>query len=113
MMRKAILFPLFGVALLGAQAAMAAGIGHSFFMRGQVVDKDAAGTVICIGSADGAKVGQVLEVYRIKRTHGKMPNYGRTLTGHVTVDRIVDEHFAHATVTDGTASVNDIVELQS
>ena len=113
MMRKAILFPLLGLALLGAQAASAAGIGHSFFMRGQIVDKDAGGMVVCIGSADGAKVGQVLEVYRIKRTHGKTPSYGRTLTGHVTVDRIVDEHFAHAAVTDGTAAVNDVVELQS
>jgi len=113
MMHKAIMFPLFGLALLGAQPVLAAGIGHSFFMRGQIVDKDAGGTVICIGSADGAKVGQVLEVYRVKRTHGKMPSYGRTLTGHVMVDRIFDEHFAHAAVTDGTSAVNDVVELQS
>lgn len=112
-MHKAIIFPLFALALLGAQPALAADIGHSIFMRGQIVHKDASGTVVCIGSADGAKVGQVLEVYRVKRTHGKMPTYGRSLTGHVTVNRIVDEHFAHVVVTDGTPAVNDIVELRS
>jgi hypothetical protein len=113
MMRKAIIFPLIGLALLGTQPVLAAGIGHSFFMRGQVVDTDSSGKVVCIGSADGAKVGQVLEVYRVKRTHGKTPSYGRTLTGHVTVDRIVDEHFAHVVISDGAAAVNDVVELQS
>lgn len=112
MMRKTVMFTLFGLALLGAQPAFAAGIGHSFFMRGQIVDKDDSGRVVCIGSADGAKVGQVLEVFRVKRTHAKTPSYGLTLVGHVTIDRIFDEHFAHVTVGDGTAAVNNVVELK-
>jgi hypothetical protein len=51
-------------------AANAAGIGHSFFMRGSVVDMADGKATICIGKADGAKVGQTLDVVRVTTTAG-------------------------------------------
>lgn len=103
-------------AMMGSAPAFAQGIGHSFFMRGSVVGTDATGTVVCVGKSDGAKVGQVLDVYRVK-THpgpskGPAPTYHRELVGHVKIDHIFDEHFAHVSVADGTPSVHDIVELR-
>src|SRR3546814_9378925 len=73
------------------------------------------GTVVCIGKADGAEVGQKLEVYRVV-THpgpskGVAPTYHRQLVGHVTIDHIFDDHFAHVSVADGTPAKHDIVEL--
>jgi hypothetical protein len=96
--------------------AYAQGIGHSFFMRGSVVGTDASGTVVCIGKADGAEVGQTLEVYR--NVYHPVPNktasssYHRKLIAHVKIDHIFDEHFAHVSVVDGQPAKNDVVELR-
>ena len=51
-------------------AATAAGIGHSFFMRGSVVGMENGTPSICIGKADGAKVGQVLDAVRVTTGQG-------------------------------------------
>lgn len=95
----------------------AQGIGHSFFMRGSVVGADGAGTVVCIGKADGAEVGQTLEVYRTVYhpgpAKGSGSSYHREPIGHVRIDHIFDEHFAHVTAIDGHPARNDIVELQA
>jgi hypothetical protein len=113
-MKKSVLAALAGIALLSTTPALAQGIGHTFFMRGSIVDADSTGTVICIGKADGAEVGQSLEVYRVKAAPGPgkgAPSYRRDLVGHVKIDHIFDDHFAHVRVTDGKPAKNDIVEL--
>lgn len=115
--KKSIALALAGITLASAVPALAQGIGHSFFMRGSIVDSDATGTVVCVGKADGATVGQVLDVYRVKTLPGPAykgagPFYRRELVGHVKIDHIYDEHFAHVSVADGTPAVHDIVELR-
>lgn len=91
--------------LLGSTSLVAQGIGHSFFMRGKIVRMDAGGTVACLGKADGAQVGQILEVYHATPRH-------RSLVGHVQVDQIFDDHFAHFEVTDGKPQKGDWVRLR-
>ena len=115
--RKSISLALAGIALAGAVPALATGIGHTFFMRGSIVGKDTTGTIVCVGKADGATVGQVLDVYRMKTLpgsgfQGTGPAYRRAFIGHVRVDHIFDDHFAHVSVADGTPAVHDIVELR-
>lgn len=116
LLKKKITIALAGLAMLGATPTFAQGIGHSFFMRGSIVGKDSTGTVVCVGKADGATVGQVLEVYRVETTPGpsKTPGAGfrRVAVGHVKIDHIFDDHFAHVSVADGTPAVHDIVELR-
>lgn len=115
-MRKMIQTALVGLALAVTQPVLAQGIGHTFFMRGSVVSTQGGQTVVCVGKADGAEVGQVLEVYRVTTVPG--PNKGtgspvrRTLVGHVRVDHIFDDHFAHVSVADGRPALHDIVELR-
>ncbi|MDX3910609.1 MAG: hypothetical protein QHC67_12435 [Sphingobium sp.] len=84
-----------GLFLLGSAPLLAQGIGHSFFMRGKIVRMDAGCTVACLGKANGAQVGQILEVYHATPRH-------RRMVGHVQVDQIFDDHFAHFQVSDGT-----------
>lgn len=117
LLKKKITIALAGLAVLGAAPTYAQGIGHSFFMRGSIVGKDTTGTVVCVGKADGATVGQVLDVYRVKTLpgsgyKGSGPAYRRDLIGHVRVDHIFDDHFAHVSVADGAPAVHDIVELR-
>lgn len=117
LLKKKITIALAGLAMLGAAPAFATGIGHSFFMRGSIVDSDSTGPVVCVGKADGATVGQVLDVYRTQVLPGSGykgtgPAYSRELVGQVKIDHIFDEHFAHVSVADGTPAVHDIVELR-
>lgn len=116
-MKKSLVAIAAAIPLAFAMPAFAQGIGHSFFMRGSVVGADAQGTIVCIGKADGAKVGQTLEVYRNSYRPGPAKSNGpvltRTLIGHVRIDHIFDEHFAHVTRVDGQPVKNDIVELHA
>lgn len=103
------------LATAAAQPIAAQGIGHSFFMRGQVVALTGKDAVLCIGKADGAAASQVLEVYRVSQRPGPSkgtPNFVRTKIGTVTITEVFDEHFARATVTRGRVARNDIVELR-
>ena len=115
MLKKSLMIAIAGISMLGAAPAIAQGIGHTWFMRGTIVGTDQTGTVICIGKADGAEVGQTLEVYRTIYQPGprKSPgsNYTRRNVGHVRIDHVFDDHFAHVTIVDGRPVKNDIVEL--
>jgi hypothetical protein len=105
-----------GSAVLTAASASAADIGHSFFMKGSIIAEQAEGKVVCIGSKDGATVGQVLAVYRMVRhpgpSKGAVPTFHRKPAGHVRIDHVYDAHFAHVSVVDGSPAVHDIVELR-
>lgn len=102
--------------LLAVPAARAddPGIRHTVFMAGSVIEASAEGIYLCIGTAEGAKPGQVLNVVRVTRDRGN-PKQGvrfhREKVGKVKVDAIVDEHFAQATVLDGKVEKGDIVRL--
>jgi hypothetical protein len=118
MIKRSFIAGLAGLSMLGTAPVAAQGIGHKWFMRGSIVAIDATGPVVCIGKADGAKVGQILKVYRNVAVPGVPsykgaggPVYRREAAGQVKIDHVFDDHFAHVTVTDGTPEKNDIVEL--
>ncbi|KAB2932991.1 MAG: hypothetical protein F9K24_08985 [Leptonema illini] len=89
-------------------------VHHEVLMKGHVVQQDASGPIVCIGSKDGAREGQQLTVYR----HEKQPNPQsmspviRRQVGKVEVVKIFDEHYAQTKVLSGTALNGDSVELQ-
>ncbi len=88
---------------------------HQYVMKGSIVDISDSDVYLCIGSKDGATVGQELNVYKIITDYGnpKRPTFRREYTGKVKIEEIVDEHFAKAKVISGTAEKNAIVELSS
>lgn len=95
-------------------AASEPGLGHTF-MAGSVIESSPEGVYICLGSPDGAAVGQQFDVVRVTRDRSGNPKQGarfkRTKVGTVRIDAIVDEHFAEATVTSGSVEKGDIVRL--
>lgn len=98
-----------------ASPASATGIGHTMFMRGSIVSMSGDVATICVGKADGATPGQVLNVVQVKMVPGGAkgaPTPQRTNVGTVHIDAIIDDHFATATVVSGKAATNDIVELK-
>lgn len=98
-----------------AAPVFAAGIGHSFIMRGQVVDMTEGVPTICVGKADGAKVGQTLQVVRVSSLPGTRAGaqFRREDVAKVRITEIVDDHFARATIVSGKPERHDIVELRS
>lgn len=94
-----------GLLLVSSIPLLARGIGHTFFMQGEIIRMDEGGMVACLGKADGAQVGQILEVYHASGRH-------RHMAGHVQADQIFDDHFAHFQVTDGTPQKGDWIRLK-
>ncbi len=84
---------------------------HSFIMKGSIIEASGSEVYLCIGSKDGASVGQELDVYKIIRVTRARGTFRREYTGKVKITEIIDEHFARATVISGNAEKNDIVEL--
>lgn len=89
---------------------------HEYLMRGQVVEVSGGSAVVCIGSKDGARVGQDLVVYRLiaKNSGGsaKSPQrWERVKVGSVRIAEVLDEHFATVQVITGPVEVNHVVEL--
>ncbi len=86
---------------------------HEYIMRGSIVETSNSDVYLCIGSKDGAAVGQELSVYKVISYHAKGPvALKREYTGKVRITEIVDEHFAKAKVISGRAEKNFIVELE-
>lgn len=96
-------------------------LGHKYIMKGQILDVSNGEVSLCIGSADGATVGQELPVYRYivvpkgpytgVRTRATPLSYRRETVGSVKITQIVDEHFARATILQGDLKENDVAEL--
>lgn len=83
---------------------------HAYLMKGSIVETSAEGVTICVGSKDGAEVGQVLAVSHVLR--GQKGTYSKQKVGAIKITQIFDEHFAKATVASGKAEMGDIVELE-
>lgn len=85
-------------------------------MRGQILEVNGDRAYLCIGSADGAQVGQDLTVYRFIKTGRLGPrtsvNYKREEIGEVKISEIVDEHMANAKIISGQVKEHDVVELK-
>ncbi len=84
---------------------------HGYLMKGSIVEASNSEAYLCIGSKDGAAVGQELDVYKVIRVTRARPTFRREYTGKVKITEIIDEHFAKATVISGKVEKNDIVEL--
>ncbi len=99
---------------LGASGCATAQHGyHGYWMRGSVVHKGDDGVVLCIGTKDGAAVGQELDVYTVQVSGSpKAPKMTKSKVGRVKIEAIVDEHFAKASVVSGDVMTNHIVELE-
>ena len=92
------------VASLGACASVGPAY-HQVVMRGQVLSTDAnSQTVnpqaqICIGSKDGATVGQNFDVIRHVKSasgpKGPKPGFRRELVGKVRIVEIYGDHYAN------------------
>lgn len=92
------------------------GVRHNYIMRGQVVEIAGNDAVICVGSADGAKVNQELIAYGLSKREVDVLDedpvlWERIPVGAVRIERVIDEHFAKARVVSGTVSVHDVIEL--
>ena len=90
--------------------------GHKYLMKGQVLEVTDGVAYLCIGSKDGAAVGQRYIVYRsVKDWHPGLKNrpfqYRRVETGRIEIEEIVDEHYATAKILGGDVKANDWAEL--
>ena len=83
---------------------------HGIIMKGSIIHTTDDYVYLCVGSSDGASVGQELDVYKITFPTAKK-QATRVKTGKVKITEIVDEHFAKAKIISGKAKKNDIVEL--
>jgi hypothetical protein len=84
---------------------------HGFLMKGSIIEASNSDVYLCIGSKDGATVGQELDVYKVIAVTRARPTFKRVHIGKLKITEIIDEHFAKATVIFGKAEKNDIVEL--
>ena len=87
---------------------------HEYLMKGQVVSTKNDDVIVCIGTADGATVGQELAAYRFTVKQGAEEGseyYNKVRIGHVKIKAIINKHFARVAVLDGEIQDNDMVEL--
>lgn len=103
---------------LGATSASASepGFRHTFLMRGQVLEQQDHTLVVCIGRADGAEVGQELDVVRHVRTSlgpkALGPSFRPEDVGRARITTVFDDHYAQATVLEGEVKVGDVVQMK-
>jgi hypothetical protein len=103
--------------LLMAGCATLESAKHEYIMRGQVLEVNGDSAYLCIGSHDGAQVGQEFTVYRFVKVPnpysrpGAQYSFKREETGRIKITVIVDEHMATAKVVRGEVKENDVVEL--
>ncbi len=103
---------MFMIILLTSCATMGKAY-HKYLMKGSIIETYDSDIYLCIGTNDGAEVGQELDVYKIRTISKARSTFQRELAGKVKITEIVDEHFAKAKVISGKAEKNDIVELRS
>ena len=106
-----LILATFVIFLIASCATMGQKVYHGFLMKGSIIEASNSDLYLCIGSKDGASVGQELDVYKIPQTKPEALHFSRVHTGKVRITEIIDEHFAKATVISGKAEKNDIVEL--
>ncbi len=87
---------------------------HKYLMRGQVVSVTNNTVVVCVGTSDGAEVGQILNAYRFVMNDDNDEGadlFKRIDIGQVKINEIVDGHFAKVTVLKGDIKQHDMVQL--
>lgn len=87
---------------------------HKYVMRGQILEIQGDNAYLCIGSDDGAQVGQEFTVYKFERqpsAHQGRESFKRKKTGTGTIVQVRDEHMAIAHIVSGEAKEHYVVEL--
>ena len=88
---------------------------HKYLMRGQILEVENQTLMLCIGTADGAEVGQALDVVRHVKSpippKALGPSFQRENVGKVRITKIFDEHYAEAIVLEGDVRMHDTVEV--
>src|SRR3546814_12951678 len=104
----------FSFALPGVASASEGGFRHNVLMRGQVLEKGDETLVVCVGQADVAQVGPVLDVIRhqrrIRHSRAGGTRYRRENVGHVRIAELLARPYAAATVLSTAATGHDTVE---
>lgn len=87
---------------------------HSYFMRGSVLEVSDGTAYICLGTDQGAKVGQELKVQRYVKTgvspKGGAPTYKIETVGTLKITD-TESHMANAKILNGDVKENDVVDL--
>jgi hypothetical protein len=113
MKRDYILGAVLSISIIAlAGCASLDSINHKYIMRGQILEAEGTDVYLCIGSKDGAEVGQEFAVYRFVKSGRRYPSVIKEEKGTVKITEIVDEHYAKAKVLAGEPKVNDVVELK-
>lgn len=88
---------------------------HQYIMRGSVLEVTDGTAYICLGTEQGANVGQEFTVKRYIRTalppKGQQPTYKVETVGSVKITK-TESHMANATILSGNIKENDVVELK-
>lgn len=87
--------------------------GHQYVMRGSVLDVSDGTAYVCLGTDQGAKVGQEFTVYRYVKafTSSKQePTYKVENVGKLQITK-TESHMANAAILSGDVKQNDVVEL--
>ena len=90
-------------------------------VKGSVIKVADKGVYLCIGSLDGAYVGQELEVWRTIYGKGTATTdvegfttssgeISESMVGKVKITKVLDDHYSMAEVISGEAKLHDIVE---
>jgi hypothetical protein len=116
-MKRKILFNAFLVILIVTMAGCSRmeSERHKILMKGQILEVTDNSAYLCIGSKDGAEVGDQFAVYKFTRVanpDAAHPHYEREQVGKIKITEIVDEHMAKANIVAGEVKPNYFVELE-
>jgi hypothetical protein len=88
---------------------------HAHMMKGNILKQQGNEYYLCIGTKDGAKEGQIYNVFTYKENpmYVDTDNYlQRVYIGTIKITNIVHEHYAKAVLVSGRANKYDFVELK-
>jgi hypothetical protein len=119
-MKRKVLFKAFLMILIVTVAGCSRmeSARHEILMKGQILEVTDNSAYLCIGSKDGAEVGDQFAVYKFTRVvnldskHATHPQYEREQVGKIKITEIVDEHMAKANILAGEVKPNYFVELE-
>jgi hypothetical protein len=112
MRNRMVVIPLLMILLMTMGCATMESARHEYFMRGQVLDVEGGTAYLCLGTEQGAKVGQEFTVRRYVNIGGaRGGNYRVDNVGTVRITE-VESHMAYANILTGKVKANDIVDLR-
>ena len=85
---------------------------HEYLMRGSVLDVENGTAYLCLGTEQGAKVGQEFTVHRYVGIPGSRGGYHVEYVGSIKITE-VQSHMAYAKILTGDVKANDVVDLKT